>query len=53
MYLKTREWKGAGADKDVEELEPCILLAEMLNGATTIKNKQTNKTIKMDWGVPQ
>lgn len=44
MYLKTRKGWGAGVDKAMEELEPCIPLAEMSNGAAIIRtNKQTNK----------
>lgn len=43
VYLKTRECRGAGADKDVGELEPCILLTEMSNGVATIKNKNSER----------
>lgn len=39
MYLKTREGRGAGVDKAMEELELCILLAGMSNGAAIIKAK--------------
>lgn len=47
VYLKTREGRRAGVDKAMEEMEPCIPLAEMSNGAAIIKtNKQTNKLVK-------
>lgn len=51
MYLKTREGRRAGVDKAMEEMEPCIPLAEMSNGAAIIKtNKQTSE---VNWSVTQ
>lgn len=44
MYLKTREGRKAGVDKSIEELEPCILVAKMSNGAAITKTKTVRWT---------